>query len=104
VNPEEKEACRSVPEWLRSDDAADLHIVDRDLCHYSCSIATVQTYNDHDEVQLIIIPMVREKELSYPNYKKYMIRRSMAIGPACTYGLPSLNNLRRRQAKATKIK
>jgi hypothetical protein len=43
----------------------------------------------------------REKELSYPNYKKYMIRRSMAIGPACTYGLPSLNNLRRRQAKAT---
>jgi hypothetical protein len=41
---------------------------------------------------------IREKELSYPNYKKYMIRRSMAIGPACTYGLPSLNDLRRRQA------
>ena len=31
MNPEEKEACRSVPEWLRSDDAADLHIVDKDL-------------------------------------------------------------------------
>ncbi len=51
-----------------------------------------------DPKSIPLSAIYREKKNKLTPITNNMIRRSMAIGPACTYWLPSLYDLRRRQA------